>query len=295
MTTTPGTGPRLEVQLADCLVELACDPGLADVHARLAELFEASVTTTAAARRVRVEVGLEDSGTVAVSAPGWFSGGLPRHRVVDQVLASVNAGVLLDSTLLTLHAGVVRSVGGALVWPAASGAGKSTLVAACLRRGYPLVSDEALCLDPGTHRAVPYPKPVSLHPRALALLGLDGDTSDTTDLGPAPVADEDVDVTLSATELGSSGCVEDLPVRAVLLISRAATASLAPVSTDQAVAALLRHSFNHWRMPAEAVASVHAVVSAAATYRLSYDDPRRAAQLLVDALPPPAADSTRLR
>jgi HprK-related kinase A len=63
---------------------------------------------------------------------------------------------------LTLHAAVLERGGRALVLPAPPGSGKSTLCAGLTFRGWRLLSDELTVIEPGSLRAVPVPRPISL-------------------------------------------------------------------------------------------------------------------------------------
>lgn len=63
---------------------------------------------------------------------------------------------------LIIHAAVVARGDQALVMPAPSGSGKSTLCAALVQRGWRLLSDELLLLDPATGLAAAMARPVSL-------------------------------------------------------------------------------------------------------------------------------------
>jgi hypothetical protein len=278
---------RVVAQLADCLVELRVAAELGELHGRLADLLAHSVDASPTTRRLALRIDVADDGARTVSSVSSESsnahslGCADDAQTVAHVLTRLNETVLLGSGLLTVHAGVVRARDGVVAWPAASGAGKSTLVAAALLRGYGYLSDEALCLD-ADGRAVPYPKPLTLDPWAVTTLGLDalrtrGDAG--AELAIAPHA-------VGATVEVSAGALA-----AVVLLRRDGSPALVPAGSDEAVAALLRHSFNHWRMPGAAVDAVHRAVQAAGVYRLSYDDPRDGVELLLRELPPPSSST----
>jgi hypothetical protein len=276
---------HLSVQLADCLVELRVAAGLGELPGRLADLLAHPVEHPPGTRRLVLRIEPAEDGARTVSSDTHSVRCADDAQTVAHVLTRLNEQVLLGSGLLTVHAGVVRARAGVVAWPAASGAGKSTLVAAALLRGYGYLSDEALCLD-ADGRAVPYPKPITLDPWAVTTLGLaalrtgSGSSSDDgAELAFAPHA-------VGASVEGSAGALA-----AVVLLRRDTTPSLLPAGSDEAVAALLRHSFNHWRMPGAAVDSVHRAVQAAGVYRLSYDDPRDGVELLLRELPPPSSST----
>ena len=74
---------------------------------------------------------------------------------------------------LLLHAGVVERKGRALVLTGESGSGKSTLAALLAARGWRFMGDEFALLDPKTGTLAPFPRPVSLKNRSIALFPAD--------------------------------------------------------------------------------------------------------------------------
>jgi HprK-related kinase A len=63
---------------------------------------------------------------------------------------------------MILHAAVLERGGRALLLPAPSGSGKSTLCAGLAFKGWRLLSDELVLLDPTHGHVTPLPRPVSL-------------------------------------------------------------------------------------------------------------------------------------
>jgi hypothetical protein len=264
--------PRHEVTLADCAVAVDTDPALPQVHERVVALFDTSVAR-APVREAVVAVRRADDGTVVVASPAGEVRCRDLDDALDQVLAAVNAAVLPPSTLLTLHAGAVLTARGVVAWPGLSGAGKSTLAAAAVAHGLPLVSDESLCLDPATADVVPYPKPVSLSAAMASRLAL-----------PAG----DGEASYSAAGLGGTATGRPARLGAVVLLERRpGDPALHRTGSDRAAAALLRHSFNHFRMPLAAVTVVHEALADAEAVTLGYDDPAAAARLLAEAFGTP--------
>lgn len=187
------------------------------------------------------------------------------------LLAAVNSGVLARTRFLAVHAGVVSLNGMAVTFPGGSGAGKSTLTAACLRRGFSYLSDEALCLDPSNGSVQPFLRPLALDGRSWRLAAgiLEGPPRSGAEHVVAPEA------------LGARPAPGPQPLRHVVLLERGSNRlDLAPAPRSNALAALLRHAFNHYRMPAQALDVVHRVVASACVWQLAYSDPLDAAELL---------------
>lgn len=63
---------------------------------------------------------------------------------------------------LLVHAAVVERAGRALVLPGPAGSGKSTLCAALVSRGWRLLSDELVLIEPASGEIVPLPRPIGL-------------------------------------------------------------------------------------------------------------------------------------
>jgi hypothetical protein len=227
-----------------------------------------------------------DGYAVAGLAPGQLDGTAGTvAEATTRVLAVLNATALAGTGCLAVHAGVVARGGRAVAFPAGSGQGKSTLTAACLRAGLAYVSDEALCLDWRDGGVLPYPRPIELSAWSRATVGLPGGIG-----GPG-------DALVTAAELNAEPARPPLVLDHVVLPHRhagtggdAETAGagvrtgtevdLEPVPRQQAAAALLTRSFNHWRDPARAFELVHQVVSGTQVWRLRLGDPTRAAALI---------------
>jgi hypothetical protein len=72
--------------------------------------------------------------------------------------------------LLILHGAVLEKNGGAMLLPAPSGSGKSTLCAGLMHRGWRLLSDELILIDPEQRQVLPLCRPVSLKNRSISLI-----------------------------------------------------------------------------------------------------------------------------
>jgi len=168
-----------------------------------------------------------------------------------------------------VHAGVVGWDGGILALPAESGGGKSTLTAALVRAGFGYLSDEALVIaDSGA--VVGYPKPFALSQWSAGSLGLKSDGAErlvTPDqLGGGFFAGEGRLTDLVLAEYGHD------------------KTGLHPLPRSQAVAALIRLSFNHYRDPERAFQLSTSVARDLRVWKLDYDHPLDAAELLSSTL-----------
>lgn len=71
---------------------------------------------------------------------------------------------------LIIHGAVLERNGKALLLPAPSGSGKSTLCGALMSRGWRLLSDELILIDPADGKITPLGRPVSLKNRSIDVL-----------------------------------------------------------------------------------------------------------------------------
>lgn len=72
--------------------------------------------------------------------------------------------------LLILHGAVLERNGGAIILPAPSGSGKSTLCAGMMHRGWRLLSDELILIDPERGLVHPLCRPVSLKNQSISVI-----------------------------------------------------------------------------------------------------------------------------
>jgi len=196
---------------------------------------------------------------------------------LGQFATTLNATALDAAPTLAIHAGVVARHGVAIAMPASSGVGKSTLTAACIRRGFDYLSDEALCLSYQDGSVVGYPRPIALSAWSVTAVH-------ACAVG-VPVGDESL---FTADDLGARNHLGAARLGHVVMLDRAGDPRSAPsltrASRPDAVTLLLRLSFNHYRRPADAVRLAADVVRAADVWRLRYGDPLDAADLLCSKL-----------
>lgn len=73
-------------------------------------------------------------------------------------------------TFMIIHGAVLERGGAAIILPAPSGSGKSTLCAAMMARGWRLLSDELVLIDPADGHLQPLGRPVSLKNRSIEVM-----------------------------------------------------------------------------------------------------------------------------
>lgn len=185
---------------------------------------------------------------------------------------AVTRAVVERTRLLTVHATVVHAPAGALVFPAPSGLGKSTLAVALGRAGFELMSDELAAFD-DRGQVLAFPRPVTL----------DGDPAGAT----ARERDRVGEVAIDFAAVGRLGPARS-PVAAVIVPSRAGSgpASLLDSSPGEAAGALIRHAFNHFRRPAEALRIIAGVVAGSESVALTYSEATDAAVVLAGRYAP---------
>ena len=91
---------------------------------------------------------------------------------LDQALLAAEMGMNLQMALgqrrfLLLHAAAVERDGRAMIMTGESGAGKSTLAALLQARGWRLMADEFVLVDPVCGDIHPFPRPISLKNSAI--------------------------------------------------------------------------------------------------------------------------------
>jgi hypothetical protein len=205
--------------------------------------------------------------------------GLDFPTILSKLVVDINALALASCPDLAIHAGAVDVGGRTIALPGTSGAGKSTLTAACVRAGMSYVSDEALCIRYDTSGVRAYPRPVALSPWSIHAIGLDDALSATRDSQNAAVSE----FIVAPSVLGPI-CETPGPVRHVVVPRRGAgeRAELSPWHRADAVALLLKLSFNHYQRPSDAFELMMNTVRSADVWVLRYSEPTNAARLLLE-------------
>ena len=215
----------------------------------------------------------EDEVMLAYHNCKRMSGSLTWCGAAVDLMTRVNRMVIGDYQGYAIHAGVVALGDSAIALPADSGGGKTTLAAACVKAGFAYVSDEAMCVDPSTAAVVPYPKPFGMSVWTRRTIGLD-DAS----LPLPPDGAEEAPVPPDLLGAVASG---PLTLRHVVLSEYGhETAVLKPAGGGDAMLALLEYSFNHYKFGEQAFHLAARLATGAEAWRLTYDDPMEAAELL---------------
>ena len=193
------------------------------------------------------------------------------------MMATLNRQVIKEYGGFALHAGVVSIGGRAIAFPADSGGGKSTLTAACLQAGFDYVSDESLCIDVDSGSVEAYPKPLELSPWSRQQLGIDDGTL-------AFPADRNEGM-VTPVSLGSSIATDPIELSHVVLATFGADrTALVEAPGHVAMATLIEYSFNHYKHGERAFTLAAQLANQVHVWRLDYDDPVAAAQLVKEKL-----------
>jgi HprK-related kinase A len=185
---------------------------------------------------------------------------------------------------LIVHAAVVERAGKALALPGPAGSGKSTLCAALMSRGWRLLSDELMLVEPASGLIVPLPRPISLKNQAIEALrrfaprAVLGPTVRDTLKGSVAHLKLPVDSIRAAGDRAAPRWI------AFPRYDRGVAAALKPLRKARAFMRLAEGAFNyhlHGRRGFEILASL---VEACACYDLAYgnlDEAVTACELLV--------------
>jgi hypothetical protein len=179
---------------------------------------------------------------------------LDQGRVLAWLQWDVNRQAASSSTGAVIHAGAVQAPSGAVLLAGGTGAGKSTLVGLLLQQGMNYLTDEVVSFD-AEGRVLPFPKPLSLAPASVSLLGL-------RDRLPGSIPGEDVEKRLVPAGLvGSSGVGVPCPVRLVVLPERRSIrrSTVSEISRAEALHSLMGHLH---AVPASVSAALEEVASA---------------------------------
>jgi len=196
-------------------------------------------------------------------------GSYPRvDDVVPHLVAIMNRTALEDAARFAIHSGAIAMGLRTVAIPAESGHGKTTLTAALVKAGFDYLSDEALVFD-DDGSVVPYPKPFALSEWSARKLGV-------------PIRGEETLATASdlGGKVGEGGRLTDL----ILSEYGHEYLTLEPLPKSQAVAALIQYSFNHYKDPARAFRIATDVARDLSVWRLEYDDPIEAAEVISNTL-----------
>ena len=199
--------------------------------------------------------------------------------VVNATISEINRAAIEACADFAVHAGAVALNGNTIVFPAESGQGKTTLSAACLKAGFEYVSDEALVVGENGE-VIPYPKPLALSDWSLATLGVDREKLAFPAENETLATAEDLNSKVASAENGAM-----LTVRDVVIPERGSDAmELEEIAQSEAMAPLLKLSFNHYKLAATAFKRAAQVANGARAWRLRYSDPLAAAELLRERL-----------
>ncbi|MEE8275325.1 MAG: hypothetical protein V3R88_11715 [Alphaproteobacteria bacterium] len=265
-----------------CAVALRCDDRrLVDAVENYLDLAAEAIDDDPAATPA-ADVARNGEGHRVRLAYGETATASPSETVY-LVLEAVAYGFAMATRQLVVHAGGFVAAGGAVVCLGAPKAGKSSLSFAAWRRGFDVLGDDRICLDPAAGRASVYPKCLKIR--------LDGgappaDMGDLVKQGNAFVGalGDDRRLVLSRRLPGFAGYDAAPPLRALVCIERSdeAASRLEPVPVVEALDDILGHAMLGDRTPMALVRLVkaHAPGGRLPRLKIAPDDTDAALDLL---------------
>ena len=248
--------------------QLAFRSDIGEVREFVAETFRHMLVPAATHSAGELEFSQTAKGYSLRSAESLNFANVPLDALLPLVKDEVRLQFMRDRPdLLWMHAGAIERNGGALILAGMSGQGKSTLTTYLCEHGWRFLSDDVAPVRMDTDRVIPFLQlPVRrLHPgREVAREEL------------ASLERETVNV---STE---SVCREAPEIRGIVFIEYARGESAKLIELDQGSAAMeiLRNATNFWDHRGAAVERAADLVSRVTMYRLVYDLPRPASEIL---------------
>jgi HprK-related kinase A len=226
-------------------------------------------------RWVRPAVAIAGDYAIPDAAPLPLSQGLLAAEMAMNLQMALG-----QRRLLLLHAAAVERDGRAIVMTGESGAGKSTLAALLQRRGWRLLADEFVLVDPVTGLLHPFPRPVSLKNAAIAV-------------ARAALPDATFGPLLSGTPKGdirhlvpdhAALAGMDQPARPVLLLfpCYGPAAEHRPVGAGEAFVRLTQASTNYVGLGERGFVALTRLVSDVTRVAIDYPDTATAAAMIED-------------
>lgn len=171
---------------------------------------------------------------------------------------------------LIIHGAVLERHGAALVMPAPSGSGKSTLCAAMMNRGWRLLSDELVLIDPTDGKIHPLGRPVSLKNRSIDVL---------RDFAPNALITEPIHDTAKGTVAHMKPstesvlrCDETAPARWIIFPQFAVDAptTIQPVRKADLFMRLIDNAFNYSTLREKGFLAMAAMVDQVSGFEVRY-------------------------
>jgi len=193
--------------------------------------------------------------------------GVDAGNALDWLITVVgHRAVASAHPFVVLHAGVVSYRGRGILMPAPQDHGKSTLTTALVRAGCAFLSDEAAPIDPSTGVVRPFPRPILLSPRSLAVFpGL----AEALPAEYEGFRNYQFHLTCEDVRSGSTGGPCSVDVIVTPRYEPGAATQLEPLATADCLLMLVTQCLNFDRVSAHAVEVFGNVVERAACYQLT--------------------------
>ena len=248
--------------------QLSLRTNVPDVHEYLADAFRHMLVPAASNSIGHIEFNETPDGYSLRSADSFNYAGVS----LDELLPLIKDEIRLQfmrarPDLLWMHAGAIERAGGALLLAGSSGQGKSTLTTYLCDHGWRFMSDDIAPVRMDTDRVIPFPQvPVRrLHP------------------GREVPVDELHKLERESVEVMPDGLCRDEPeIHGIVFIKYVNGAETKLVHLDQGSAAMeiLKNATNFFDHKDAAVARAVGLVTRVVMYRLAYNKPEEALEVL---------------
>ncbi len=224
-------------------------------------------------RIVRPSVTIGGDFTIPDAAP------LPLTQGLLAAEMAMNLQVALGHRRhLLLHASAVERDGRALLMTGVSGAGKSTLAALLMTRGWRLLGDEFVLIDPASGQALGFPRLVSLKNRSIALLA---GAAPAARFGPLLAGTPKGDIRHLVPDAAAIRAM-DAPARPALLLfpTFGPAAAVRPVAPAEAFVRLTQASTNYVALGEAGFAALTTLATCLPVRAIDYPDTDSAVALV---------------
>jgi len=228
-------------------------------------------------RYVRPAVRIAGDFVIPDAAP------LPLSQGVLAAEMAMNLQMALGlRSFLLLHAAAVERDGRAVIMTGESGAGKSTLAALLQARGWRLMADEFVLVEPSTGKVLPFPRPISLKNAAIDVVRA---ALPTATWGPTMAGTPKGTIRHLIPEAGALAFAQVPATPALLLFPRfGGGVDQRPVGAGEAFVRLTQASTNYVGLGESGYRALTTLVTRVTRVAIDYPDADTAASMIEDLL-----------